>query len=443
MTDVQAAVTAGVEWHEGMLLAPQHFQLLASRVDTLVAWQTLAAAPFSWGVRRLALDHGLLPAGIVRVLSLSAILPDGTVIEYAAEDGPPGGLELALDAYAERLADGPIDFYVTLPVSTLVRREGQARRYRSVAGAPVEDQVSEAPAADIARLAPNLALSAGAVPSAQFVHLCLGSLYKDNEVVRLGERLPPLLEIRHENALWIGASALVGQLRGKAAFIARQTANPSSRVDDRLTQLELRDKLRCLLAGLPMAEAVLRTPHLHPWMLYLALTSLAGSLCLLKPGAMPPPPPDYDHGNPLAVFTPLLRFLREASSEISEDFRQYKFDFHHGAFELALRQEWIGERLVIGVRGQSERDLHAWMDGAVIGSQPVYPSLRSRRVLGAARRSVEFAQELGLRSGSGYLLFEIDATPGLVLGDEPLLVANTNEGESAQRPQEMLLFVKG
>lgn len=443
MTHPQPVVTDAVEWHEGMLLAPQHFQLLASRVDTLVAWQTLAAAPFSWGVRRLVLDSGLLPAGIVRVLELSAIMPDGTPIAYTAQADAAGGLELALDAYAPQLADGPIDFYLTLPVATLARREGQVRRFRSVAGTPVEDQVSEAPAADIARLLPNLALSAGAVPAAQFVALRLGSLYKDNEVVRVGERLPPLLEVRQDNPLWMAASALVGQLRGKAAFIARQTANPSSRVDDRLTQLELKDKLRSLLAGLPMAEAVLRTPHLHPWTLYLALASLAGSLCLLKPGAISPPPPDYDHGDPLAVFTPMLRFLREASSEINEDFRQYKFDFDHGAFELKLRQEWIGERLVIGVRGQSDRDLLAWMGGAVIGSQPVYPSLRSRRVLGAVRRKVEYAEELGLRSGSGYLLFEIQVASGLVLGDEPLLIANSNEGESAQRPQEMLLFVKG
>lgn len=443
MTHLQPAVTDAVEWHEGMLLAPQHFQLLASRMDTLVSWQTLAAAPFSWGVRRLVLDSGLLPAGIVRVLELSAIMPDGTPIAYTAQTDVAGGLELALDAYAAQLADGPIDFYLTLPVATLARREGQVRRFRSVAGAPVEDQVSEAPAADIARLLPNLALSAGAVPAAQFVALRLGSLYKDNEVVRLGERQPPLLEVRQDNPLWTTTSTLLGQLRSKAAFIARQTATPSSQVDDRLTQLELKDKLRSLLASLPMAEAVLRTPHLHPWFLYLTLASLAGSLSLLKPGAMPPPPPDYDHGDPLAVFTPLLRFLREASAEINEDFRQYKFDFGHGAFELKLRQDWIGERLVIGVRGQSDRDLLAWMAGAVIGSLSVYPSLRSRRVLGAVRRNVEYVEALGLRSGSGYLLFEIQVDSGLVLGDEPLLVANSNEGESAQRPQEMLLFVKG
>jgi type VI secretion system protein ImpJ len=31
----------------------------------------------------------------------------------------------------------------------------------------------------------------------------------------------------------------------------------------------------------------------------------------------------------------------------------------------------------------------------------------------------------------------------LILGSESLVVGNPNEGASAQRPQEMLLFVKG
>ena len=54
MSDLHRAapITDRVEWHEGMLLSPQHFQQFSARMDTLVAWQTLAAAPFAWGVRR-------------------------------------------------------------------------------------------------------------------------------------------------------------------------------------------------------------------------------------------------------------------------------------------------------------------------------------------------------------------------------------------------------
>jgi type VI secretion system protein ImpJ len=442
MSDRTNAVVDRVEWFEGMLLSPQHFQLLSGRLDSLVAWQTLAAAPFGWGVRRVVFDHGLLPAGLVRVLELDAILPDGTAISYAAQSGEPQRLELALEPFAEALANAPLDFYVTLPVRSAATGSTRVRRFASVAGAPVDDEVSDAPPVDIARLVPNLALAAGERPSPMFVSLRLGSVYKDNEVVRLGERLPPLLEVARDNPLWTGVASLLGQLRGKAAFVARQTANPSSKVDDRLTQLELKERLRNLLTGLPYAEAVLRTPHLHPLALYLALASLSGSLAMLKTGGLPPVPLDYDHEDPLSVFVPLLRALREAVSEVSEDHREHRFEFKHGAYELTLHQDWIGERLVVGLRGQSERELLAWMEASMIGSAPMYASLRSRRVLGAARRPLDYADDLGLRSGSGYQLFEVVADPALILANEPLVIGNPNEGESAQRPQEIVLFVK-
>jgi len=443
MTEALQPIVDPVEWFEGMLLAPQHFQLMNARVDSLVAWHTLAAAPFSWGVRRLVFDHGLLPAGVLRVLALDAILPDGTAVTYSAESSQQGRLELSLEPFAEALANGPIDFYLTLPVSASARNDGELRRFRSTAGVPVEDAVSEAPPADIPRLVPELGLTAGELPSAMVVSLRLGSVYRDNEVVRLGERLPPLIEIARDNPLWTTVSALLGQLRGKAAFVARQSAIPSSKTEDRLTQLELKDRLRSLVAALPLAEATLRTPHLHPLALYLALAALSGSLSMLMPTGLAPVPPDYDHADPLAVFTPLLRSLRDAISEVSEGYRERKFEFRHGAFEIALQPEWVGERLVVGLRGQSDRDLRAWMEGATVGSQSVYPSLRSRRVLGAERRVVDHAEELGLRSGSGYLLFEIDAHALLVRASETLVVGNLNESASVQRPLEMLLFVKG
>src|ERR1700687_711266 len=112
MSDRAIPVVERIEWFEGMLLSPQHFQLLTSRVDSLVAWQTLAAAPISWGVRRLVFDSGLLPTGMVRVLALDAIMPDGTAVSYAAESSEGGRLELSLEPFAEQLGTGGVVFYL-------------------------------------------------------------------------------------------------------------------------------------------------------------------------------------------------------------------------------------------------------------------------------------------------------------------------------------------
>src|SRR5712692_2660396 len=65
-----------IQWHEGLLLTPQHFQQLSSRHEALVQYSTSLVAPFCWGVRRF--DHHAisLPAGKLRVLELEGVMPD-------------------------------------------------------------------------------------------------------------------------------------------------------------------------------------------------------------------------------------------------------------------------------------------------------------------------------------------------------------------------------
>lgn len=432
-----------IQWHEGMLLSPQHFQQASARLDSLVAWHTLLAAPFSWGVRSLKIDMGLLPAGIVRVQQLEAIMPDGTSVSFSADNALHGTLELKLAPFAEALGNAPLDFYLVLPLTKSMRDKGSPSRFRSVAMGQVEDEVSEALPADLPRLLPNLSLVAGDVPSGIYTWLRLGTVFKDNELIKMGETLPALIEMPKDGALWERVSAFVGQLRGKAAFVAKQTAVPSSKTEDRLAYLEQRERLRNLMTGLPQIEAVLRTPSLHPYPLYLALCALLGPLSMLKPGALPPVPPEYDHADPLAVLNPVLEALQDSLMEISQEYREHKFEYRHGAFEINLLPEWVDRQLVVGLRGQPEKDLVAWMNGAIVGSQSAYASLRERRVLGAVRSHIEVAQELGVRASSGYTLFSIQASAALTLANEPLIISNSTESASAQRPQEMVLFVKG
>jgi type VI secretion system protein ImpJ len=432
-----------VVWHEGMLLAPQHFQQADARLDALVAWHSLAANPFGWGVRRLSIDSALLHAGTLRILELDAIFPDGTAVSYSSQNASHGTLELDLTPHAEALADRAMKAYVTLPVARGAKSRGTPTRFRSVEAQPVEDEISEAVAADVPRMVPNLQLSVGNAPSGLFVSLPLGTVLKENELIHMGPQLPPLLEMPKDNEFWERIAGLAGQLRAKAAFLAKQTSVPSSKAEDRLAYLEHKDRLRNLLAGLPTVEAVLRTPHLHPYPLYLALCGLLGPLAMLRPGALPPVPPVYDHADPLGTLTPLLQALEEGLHEVSQDYRELKFEFRHGAFEMVMQPEWLDKRLVVGLRGQPEKDLLAWMEGAIVGSQSAYPSLRERRVLGATRQMIESADELGVRASTGYTLFAIQANPSLTLPGQPLIISNSTESAVAQRPQELVLFVKG
>ena len=431
-----------IQWHEGMLLAPQHFQQESARVDSLVGWQVLAASPFGWGVRKVRVDVGLLAGARLRILFAEGVFPDGTAFSYSAENSDHGALEIDLNPLSTRMANGPIDIFLTLPLSPRTQGTGPLR-YRSITCAPVEDEVSAAMPADIPRLVPALQLQAGDPPSALYGTLRLATVYKDNEVVKLGDTLPALLDIPRDHSLWAQLTALTGQLRSKAAFVARQTSVPSSRTEDRLVYLEQRERLRNLVSALPRMEALMRTPVLHPYVMYLALADISAPLSLLRPGALPPVPPEYQHADPLTSLSVLLESVQISLDEVSQDYREVKFEYRHGAFELQLKEEWMVDGLVVGLRGQPERELVAWMAGAIVGSQSCYGVLRELRILGADRSFVESAPAFGVRASAGFTLFEVHNSAAYTLPREMLVISNAAESANSQRPQEMVLFVKG
>ena len=73
-------VPEAIDWHEGMLLAPQHFQQLSLRTEEMLHYHSAALVPFPWGVLRLAIDEAALTQGFLRVSEIEAVLPDGPVL---------------------------------------------------------------------------------------------------------------------------------------------------------------------------------------------------------------------------------------------------------------------------------------------------------------------------------------------------------------------------
>jgi type VI secretion system protein ImpJ len=145
----------------------------------------------------------------------------------------------------------------------------------------------------------------------------------------------------------------------------------------------------------------------------------------------------------MGAFEPILQAMESAVGEVSQEWRTHTFRFDAGAFRLDLQPEWIGARLVLGMRGRGDRELIPWMQTAVIGSQTVWTSLSDRRVLGAVRKPIDDAPELGLRAQSGYTLFSVEPSAEFIVADQPLIVSNANESSQVQRPLELVLFVRG
>src|SRR5438105_14027397 len=89
-----------IQWHEGMLLSPQHFQQLSLRQEELMAYHLTMVSPFHWAVTHLKHDPVLLVSGTYRITELEGIVPDGLGISRSGQAG--AAVEVDLPPFADR-----------------------------------------------------------------------------------------------------------------------------------------------------------------------------------------------------------------------------------------------------------------------------------------------------------------------------------------------------
>ncbi|MDX2178053.1 MAG: type VI secretion system baseplate subunit TssK [Bryobacteraceae bacterium] len=430
-----------VQWHEGMLLTPQHFQIADARLEALAQYGSLLAAPYAWGLRRLKLDSRLLPSGTFRILELEAVLPDGTV----ASRSPGESEELSADfsAMADRARQGPLPVYLALPARSETGVKGTLARYRGVPGEGVADENTGESGFPMPRKRLAFELLAGDAPPAKYVSFPLAHLKFENESFVLGDYIPPRVAVERGSDLSEIAGHVVKRLRAKAIYVAEQMRAPGAAMAAGL-QTENRVRLQSIASALPLLEVLLQSGLAQPFSLYQALCLAAGSLAAIGASLLPPVFGGYDHRDARRCFEEVAGFcLRALDEGVPENYRVHVFDFRDGVFSLPLDGEWLARKLVLGMRaatGVADKDLQSWGENCLIGSASVVPSLRDRRILGAARRFVESDEDL--IPSRGVLLFALRPDPEFVRAGEPLEILNIGEKAAAAQPLQIALYVR-
>lgn len=432
-----------VQWHEGMLLAPQHFQQATLRQEQLLYYHAALLSPYHWGVRHLRLDPVLLVDGTFRVLELEAVMPDSLIVSAQAEDAAELTLDLA--PHLDELKQRPLPVHVAVAAKRrgVAAAEGEMARYESVEGYPVADENSGRGELRVPRLVPRLRLLLTDDPPAKYVSFPIAEVAYANETFALTEFVPPTLEVATHTPLGEACAALATRLREKAIFLADQVHTPSVAV--RMPQLlETRATIHSLVAALPPFEALVASGAAHPFPLYLALCHLAGQAAAICRALVPPVLDPYDHNDLRTTFDGPLKFISQVLDEgILETYTAYPFQAEDGAFRLDFDPAWEGRRLVLGVRareGASEQQLLEWVDSALIGSLSRIPSLREKRIVGAPRQPLDADRDLV--PARGIQLFALTPDPEFVDADEPLEVRNLDDPDGAGSPLEILLYVK-
>jgi type VI secretion system protein ImpJ len=432
-----------IQWHEGMLLAPQHFQQLSLRQEELLAYHLRMLSPFHWGITRLKNDPVLIVNGTYRVTELEGIMPDGLIFSHSAQEGEY--LEIDLMPLADQMKQRPVTVNLVVAARKLGEPpiKGDLQRYVSTDGQPTVDENTGESELRIPRLRPRLSLLVGDTIPQKYVGFPLARIDLKDETFNATDYIPPMISVPLQSALGELCSTVAKKLRQKAVFISEQTKSPAL-ASEGSQLIEMKEMIKTLVLGLPYLEASLYTGVAHPFTLYLGLCLVAGELSSMGPNMVPPMLAPYNHNEIRASFNQLRDFIFKMLDLIYEAYNAVSFTYEGGRFSLPLLAVWMRERLTIGVRanvGQTESDVAEWFEKSLVGSQPRIESLMTRRILGAQRQRIDKDPELGLVAATGFALYSVKIDPMFIEIGEVLQVFNPEAGE-AKRPADVILYVK-
>jgi len=434
--------TNPIQWYEGMLLMPQHFQQADIRMESMMTYYMSHTFSFFWGVVQLKVNESLLTSGIFRPIELEVIMPDGLLVTSLPQTDPP--LQVNLLSFRDKMEAIPYFIYLCVPYrrGDWTDVSGDLPRYHSIVNPNVADINTGEQAIDIPRLIPNLSLQVGLEPPAHYASLPLAQVTCDEKSFSLAEYIPPQIKVDLLSDLGQMCSQLVQQLREKLAYLQQKVQS----VGDRVTKdpfFEEMEQVRLkLIVGLLPFEAALSTGKSHPFDIYQALCTLAGQISGIKYGEIPPRFKAYNHLDLRQSFSQIIEYVGKVLDEIEESYSVIPFALNERVFSLQLQSSWVGDRFVLGARiqpGMTEDALLNWVNNCVIVTDKNITLAKDNRVLGAQRKIVSEIPEMNLVATKGVQLFVVESDARYIDPKGVLCLFNVSDDDFT-RPAEVVLY---
>ncbi|EGI77271.1 type VI secretion system baseplate subunit TssK [Hylemonella gracilis] len=380
-----------VQWTEGMLLSPQHFQqqdiYWQSQVQHLLALQQ----PHAWGLVALEFDAAALAQHVLRIIRLHAVTPDGLVVQF------PGHHASSLELNLARL-DWTQESVQRVSLAVPRRERGAAtpgsaiQRFDPVPGSLESDETLPDSKVEVSRLRPRLELLAGPVPP-RYAAVPLLDVFRDAVgSLRVGTYCPPILRLDASGFLedkdpMRRVRKVIESMRVKLRDLAgsrRPQDNASRLSEDAQRTLMV---ARGLAVMLPSMELLVASSVTHPHALYLELSRVVGQVAVLATNPTPPVLKPYQHEDLRPGMEQMLDFLESRLALISPMFEAMFFERESDfRFSRLLPDGAAPEQFIVELRpraGQDGQALARWLGQATIGSEELVLELKRRRLPGA------------------------------------------------------------
>ncbi len=279
-----------VQWHEGMLISPQHFQLTNGYYQNITSQLSSAVFPFGYGLFELKMDDSCLSSGLVRVLKASGFFKDGLFFDFDAIRDEP--LELNLGEYfAENTSAVKVCLAIPVRRSGDNMLEGSFSRYYSSEILNVKDENTGKEPINIPIIKPKLKLILESQVDGRYQSFPIFEVEKSTEGGVVSTNfIAPFMNINEHSKIIEMCASLIRLIRDKISYFADRKDN----FDRNQTEESLANLRLLIQASIPL-ETILNVRGLHPFDLYKALVTSASSVMAINPAQLIPRLPAYNH----------------------------------------------------------------------------------------------------------------------------------------------------
>lgn len=426
-----------VQWHEGMLLSPQHFQYSEQRLEQLLYTSAISSAYTGWGVINLEIDKNLLSQGMVEITELFAVLPDGTTVLHSKDTKSSEEQPLNL-----RYNLGDLGLVTTSEISIylcLYQASNTKKRYESVEYGNVIDENSPDNVISLPILRPKLFLNPETIPNECIGFPVLKLAFKDQKFL-MKPFLAPCLSIPAGHPIRKRLADMVLNIRQKAGYLINKTQQTVSSPILRETQETLKPLISCLC----ILEPLIGLERLHPERLFDHLLNISAQLLPMQTTHIPGILPTYDAYDPGSSLDHFLNLFEKTVSSIQQKFFSIPFHQQDRLFYLHLQPSYTTTDLYIGFRcppNMSENHMHEWVQESIICSDEKIDVVTTRRISGAARTQIEDGDLEDLIPNPGTLIFAIKKGDDFINARQNLNIFNPGDTPE-KRPIDITLFVR-
>ncbi len=354
-------VWAEVHWSEGMFLRPHHLQASQRWLETTVSSGFDALRPFGWGFLRLSVAAEPLENFTFRLDECIVRMKDGTWVHVPENtDVEPLDFQEAIEQ-----ADGPLEIFLGIPQIQEVRANSVSLEHpEQVTGTPRfephavvrrDENTGENPQTLYVRRMRGKLFTAGD-DSTGYDVVRVGSVVKSDRPGAIPELDPllcgPVLTIQSDAGLARFVKSLADQIEAKNEVMGKEAREHRMLFTDGMpANTEHLLKLHALNETRAQFRAMLQSPLLHPYDIFVVLSRLIGQLSVFQDELVPPRLPLYDHDQPGAALYQLHGHIEtmldglRPMAYVERRFVRKKDPRGHEGLEVELDRSWVDDDL--------------------------------------------------------------------------------------------------